>query len=44
MKNPLRRERPLLLAVASLLLSSGTAWADGAAADPSGADDSGLTI
>lgn len=45
MKITLRAERPLLLAIASLVLTSGTAWADGPiGAESSGANDSGLTI
>ncbi|TKC88297.1 MipA/OmpV family protein [Trinickia terrae] len=44
MKNTRHRERQLLLILAPVLLSSGTAWADGANADQPYADASGLTI
>jgi outer membrane protein len=38
------RGYPVLLTVASVLLHSGSAWADGVAGDQSGADDSGFTV
>jgi MipA family protein len=43
-KKTFRREHRLLLAVASVWLYSGAAWAEGVSAEPPGADDSGFTI
>jgi MipA family protein len=43
-KKTFRREYPLLLAIASVLLYSSGAWADGASEDPVEADDSGFTV
>lgn len=44
MKKPFRRAYPALLAVVSLLVYSGGAWADSVSEDPADADDTGLTV
>ncbi|MGF7000789.1 MipA/OmpV family protein [Paraburkholderia sp. GAS32] len=44
MKIAYRRERQLLLAVASVLLHSGVAWADGVNAEPPDVDDTGFAV
>jgi hypothetical protein len=43
-KKAFRREHQLLLAVASVCLHPGAAWADGVSVDPADADDSGFTV
>ena len=44
MRKNFYRERQFLLAVTSMLLCSGTAWADGISANPPAAEDTGFTI